>query len=351
LYAGALRRGLGVAMTKREVVRTVLQHKIPPYVPWEFPFTEEAFAKLTAHYGDIDVGEEIGNHCVRLGASVGFFREIGADHFQDVFGVVWDRHIDKDIGNIEGQVLPEPTMAGYRFPDPTDPRYFADIPEKLEKYPDRFRVFDVGFSLYERAWTMRGMEPLLMDFVENPEFAHELLDRICDYNIAHVTKALEYDIDAVHFGDDWGSQHGLIMGPRLWKKFIQPRLKRMYDVVLAAGKFVSIHSCGDVDELFDPLLDIGLSCFNPFQPEVMDVYELLPRYRGRLSFHGGLSTQKTLPFGSVDDVRRESRRLLELGSSGGYIFSPAHAVEQDVPLENMLAFIDEANRQPGFKAR
>jgi uroporphyrinogen decarboxylase len=70
-----------------------------------------------------------------------------------------------------------------------------------------------------------------------------------------------------------------------------------------------------------------------------------------LSFHGGLSTQKTLPFGSVDDVRRESRRLLELGSSGGYIFSPAHAVEQDVPLENMLAFIDEANRQPGFKAR
>jgi uroporphyrinogen decarboxylase len=82
----------------------------------------------------------------------------------------------------------------------------------------------------------------------------------------------------------------------------------------------------------------------------MDVYELLPRYRSRLSFHGGLSTQKTLPFGTVDDVRKESRRLLELGSQGGYIFSPAHAVEQDVPLENMLAFIDEANRQPGFQA-
>ena len=189
-----------------------------------------------------------------------------------------------------------------------------------------------------------------MDFVENPDFVHELMDRICDYNIAHIIRALEYDIDAVHFGDDWGSQHGLIMGRRLWKKFIEPRLKRMYDVVLAAGKFVSIHSCGDVDELFDPLIDIGLSCFNPFQPEVMDVYELLPRYRGRLSFFGGLSTQKTLPFGSIDDVRRESKRLLELGSQGGYIFSPAHAVEQDVPLENMLAFIDEANRQPGFQS-
>jgi uroporphyrinogen decarboxylase len=171
---------------------------------------------------------------------------------------------------------------------------------------------------------MRGMEPLLMDFVENPEFVHELMDRICDYNIAHIARALEYEIDAVHFGDDWGSQHGLTMGKRLWKKFIEPRLKRMYDVVLAAGKFVSIHSCGDVDELFDPLI--------------------------RLSFHGGLSTQKTLPFGSVEDVRRESKRLLELGSRGGYIFSPAHAVEQDVPLENMLAFIDEAKRQPGFQS-
>jgi uroporphyrinogen decarboxylase len=109
-----------------------------------------------------------------------------------------------------------------------------------------------------------------------------------------------------------------------------------------------IHSCGDVDELFDSLINIGLSCFNPFQPEVMDVYELLPHYRDRLSFCGGLSTQKTLPYGSVEDVHKESKQLLELGSRGGYIFSPSHDVQWDVPLENMLAFIEEANRQPGF---
>ncbi len=108
-----------------------------------------------------------------------------------------------------------------------------------------------------------------------------------------------------------------------------------------------IHSCGDVDELFDDLIEAGLNCFNPFQPEVMDVYSLLPRYRGRLAFHGGLSMQRTLPFGSVEDVRAETRRLLELGRNGGYILAPAHDVEGDVPLENMLAMIEIVQNQPG----
>ncbi len=94
---------------------------------------------------------------------------------RDVFGVVWDRSIDKDIGNVEGCVLPEPTLDGYTFPDPLDPRFFADIPDKIDRFGDRFRVFQIGFSLYERAWTLRGMENLMMDFLDHPEFVHELL--------------------------------------------------------------------------------------------------------------------------------------------------------------------------------
>ena len=135
------------------------------------------------------------------------------------------------------------------------------------------------------------------------------------------------------------------MGPKIWHEFIKPQLRRMYGVVRNAGKFVSIHSCGDVDELFDELIGLGVNCFNPFQPEVMDVKGLMEQYRGRLAFHGGLSTQKTLPFGSVGDVCKESRDLIELGRQGGYVFAPAHAVEGDVPLENMLAFIEAAQNQ------
>jgi uroporphyrinogen decarboxylase len=338
-------------MTRREVMRAVLEHRRPPYVPWSFGFTQEAREKLAAHLGQPSeeaLHESVGNHILKLGSDIGFFQPAGRDRVRDVFGVVWDRSVDKDIGVVQGCVLPRPTLKGYAFPDPRDPRFFADIDGRIARYGDRFRVFQIGFSLWERAWTLRGIENLMMDFYDHPSFVRELLETIAEYNISQVSRALGYDIDAVYFGDDWGAQHGLQMGPRLWGEFIQPVLRRMYGAVRRAGKFVMIHSCGDVDELFEELIAIGLSSFNPFQPEVMDVAALLPAYRGRLAFHGGMSTQRTLPFGTPAEVRAETRRLLELGGPGGYIFSPAHDVEGDVPLENILAMVDTVREQPGW---
>jgi uroporphyrinogen decarboxylase len=120
----------------------------------------------------------------------------------------------------------------------------------------------------------------------------------------------------------------------------------MYDVVRSAGKYVSIHSCGDVDELLDDLVGIGLNCFNPFQPEVMDVYAMKKKYGDRLSFFGGISTQKTLPFGTVRQVQAEVRRLLEkVGQNGGYIAAPAHAIPADAKPENIAAMLAVLNNQ------
>jgi uroporphyrinogen decarboxylase len=332
-------------MTQREIIKLVLDGKRPPYVPWSFGFTKEAKAKLQQYFGAVDLEEVLQNHLLKLGSDIGFFEDLGDDCVRDVFGVVWDRRVDKDIGIPKGCVLNEPTLKGYTFPDPLDPRFFADIPDKLAKYGDRFRVFQIGFSLYERAWTLRGLQNLLMDFYDHPGFVDELLNAIADYNIAQIEQACQYDIDAVYFGDDWGQQRGLQMGPKRWRAHIFPVLRRMYAVVRGAGKYVFIHSCGDVDELFDDLIDIGLNCFNPFQPDVMDVYALMQQYRGRLTFHGGLSVQSTLPRGTPDDVRRESKRLIEAGREGSYIFAPSHDVTRDVPLENMLAFIEVAQQQ------
>jgi uroporphyrinogen decarboxylase len=335
-------------MTKRQVVKLALDHKRPPYVPWQLGFTVEAREKLQQHFGHADLAADLQNHFLKLGVEIGRFVDIGNNRVRDHFGVTWDRSIDKDIGNVEGTVLREPTLAGYTFPDPLDPRGLAGIPKRIADRPDEFRVFEIGFSLWERAWTLRGMVNLMMDFHDHPRFVHELLGTIADWNITQTKAALKHDIDMVYFGDDWGQQRGLQMGPARWREFILPELKRMFAVVREAGRYVMIHSCGDVDELFDDLVEAGLSCFNPFQPEVMDVDALKTKYRGRLAFCGGLSTQKTLPYGSAEDVRQATRHLLDLGREGGYIFAPAHDVEGDVPLQNMLAFIEVLQAQEGF---
>ena len=132
----------------------------------------------------------------------------------------------------------------------------------------------------------------------------------------------------------------------MWREFIGSRVKQMYAAVKAKGKFVFIHSCGKVQEVFSDLIDYGLDVFNPFQPEVMDPFEMKKKFGDRLSFFGGISTQRLLPYGTVQQVKGEVKRLLDVvGKDGGYIASPAHATPSDAKPENIAAMIEVLRNQ------
>jgi uroporphyrinogen decarboxylase len=334
-------------MTRRERVTMALDHQEPDIVPYHITFTIPILEQLRRHTGRKDIDSLTGNHlAIYNPVAPDAWVEVEPNTWRDQFGVIWDRTIDKDIGNVANCCLPEPTLDGCQLPDPHDPRRYDRYEEFCRTHADAFVLNEIGFSLFERAWTLRGMENLLIDMHLHPEFVEELLDAIVEYNLAILRHALEFPIDGCRFGDDWGTQQGVMMGPELWRRFLKPRLARQYALVHEHGRRVFIHSCGAVSELFDDLIEIGVDCFNPFQPEVMDVYEMKRRYGGRLSFYGGLSTQRTLPFGSPDEVQAEARRLMrEIGRDGGYILAPAHDVPRDVPLANVLALIEAAREQ------
>ncbi|MGI5819095.1 MAG: uroporphyrinogen decarboxylase family protein [Armatimonadota bacterium] len=333
-------------MTNRERVIAALEHRQPDRVPYHMGFTQNARAAFIERYGESALGL-IDNAIAGVAAAPGPLQGmIEATTWQDEFGVQWDQSVDKDIGVVRNRVLPERDLSGLRFPEPRDPRRWEGFEAAIASAGDRCVQFAIGFSLFERAWTLRGMDQLFIDMIEAPEFVDDLLDMICDYNVAMVEQAVLYDIDMVHFGDDWGSQRGLLMGPKLWERFLAPRLERMYGAGKRAGRFVSIHSCGMVQEVFPRLIELGLDCFNPFQPEVMDPYEMKREFGDRLAFWGGVSTQRLLPYGTPGEVRAEVRRLIdEVGESGGYICAPAHAIPGDARPENVMAMLEVLNDQ------
>jgi uroporphyrinogen decarboxylase len=334
-------------MTPRQRINASLRHEQPDVCPWAIGFTHGARQKMIAYTGDPDFESKLGNHLGGFGPILPMEQDPHCpDFWQDEFGVRWNRSIDKDIGNPDALIFPRPELGDYRFPDPADPRRWEGVAPSLAAQGDLFPIMNIGFSLFERAWTMRGMANLLMDMIDHPQFVDDLFDAITEFNLALIARGVKFDVDAVMFGDDWGQQQGMIMGPTLWRRFIKPRLREMYGAVHAAGKYVFIHSCGKVSEVFPDLIEVGLNCFNPFQPEVIDVYAAKRDFGDRLSFFGGVSTQRLLPYGTPEQVTAEVRRLIaEVGKSGGYILAPAHGIPRDAKPENMMALIEAVQNQ------
>ena len=130
------------------------------------------------------------------------------------------------------------------------------------------------------------------------------------------------------------------MSPEMFRKFFKKRYKKMWEVYKDKNLPIFHHSCGNIIKIISDLIEIGLDVLNPIQPEAMSPDELSKKFGRRLSFFGGISTQKTLPFGTPQDVKNEViNRIKVLGKNNGYIISPSHEVTSDCKDENFIMLI------------
>lgn len=328
-------------MTKKERVNNALRHQETDIIPYYLEYTIPARDRMMAYPKGTDILSVAGH----LGyTQYGGWPEERSDmpgHFTDAFGITWNRTVDKDIGVIDAPIINAPDISLWCEPYLDEKRLRREYETLLANESDNFVLAGIGFSVFERLWSLCGMENALIFMLDRPDFVHDLLERICDFNLKIIAIANEYPFDGFYFGDDWGQQRGLIMGPKLWRTFVKPRAKRLYAAAKKSNRLIIQHSCGDIQEIFPDLIEIGLDCYQTFQPEIYDIEMVKKTYGNDLSFWGGISTQQLLPMGTPDTVRSECIRIMRImGKGGGYIAAPTHALPGDIPPENIEAMLD-----------
>jgi len=333
----------------KELVRSAIEHRETETVPCNFMFSPPAEERLKAYYGVEDLVAALEMPMVFFGPRdkpLYADPDVHGETITDQFGVVWSTS-KIDRGSPIGPPLKEADASGFRisdwrFPNPDDPKRFAGLDEEVPPWRDRFLVGVIG-DLWERAGFMRGLGNLCMDVLENPTFVEELLERIKDYVIQTLEHLARTKPDGVFLSDDYGTQAGLIIDPRQWRRIVKPRLKEIYQAAKRNNLVVMHHTCGDVREIIPDLIEIGLDILHPIQPEAMDIFALKSEFGHDLTCCGGVGTQHLLPRGTPSEIRETVRKTMDvMARGGGYILEPGSTLQDDVPVENMVAMIEAA---------
>ncbi len=337
--------------SKKDIIRRVLSFEEIHPVPYWIDFTPGAYRKLQEYLQKDDLGPFLGNYMIDTFTNTchGVVpADLEGDTYEDDFGVMW-KGAGVDRGAPCGHPLGEaPSLKTYKFPDPEDPRRFCHLDKFLQDNGHLFTIVSLDFGLlFERAWYLRGMTNLLMDFHNNPSFVEDLLDSLVDYYVRSIEIISIYqEIDAVCLIDDYGIQQNMVMAPDMWRRFFKPRLARIVSTLKTYGFIAHLHSCGNISDIIADVVEIGVQVLDPLQPEAMDVWEIKSRFGKQLLLLGGFSTQQTIPYGTKEQVRRHVEKCLKvLGKGGGYVAFNGIPLQTDVPLENILTIIDVLKNQ------
>lgn len=347
-------------MTSKERVQLIFEHKNADRVPINATYTPEIAALLKEHVGECDdVGVAMGNDfvvtCCGRGFATSYYRE-GAEYVCD-YGIRW-RSVNFGKGTytemVERPLEDDPDkLKNWHCPDPFEPTQYDALRQKQEKFgKDKWMVGDITCTIFETAWALRGMENLLCDMYEDEDFVDELFDKVMQHPLQAGIEAAKIGVDMLWMGDDVAIQQGMLMDPKLFRRFLKPRFAKMIEEYRKINPNIKIayHSCGNPEKILPDLIDVGVNAYHSIQPRAINPLEVKKKYGDKLVLFGGLDIQKILPMGSPDDVRAEVRRLIDgCADNGGYILAPAHHIQPDVPLENILAFYDEGNKYGVYK--
>ena len=352
-------------MDSRERVAAALAHTEPDRVPIDYWATREIHAKLLSHFGLTDDEELLR----RFGVDFRYIegpRYVGPEPAvrpdgseEDHWGVP---RVRVEVGSGESRgayrdVLDFPLRDATsldevrRYPKWPDPGWFDYdcVREQARRARESGKVVVFMGDRLNRcaqlkpAMYLRGVDQILMDVALAPDIAEHLFQRVTEFYLEYARRtfeAAEGNIDIFMTGDDFGTQQGPFMSPDMWRHFLLPGFRAFIELGKQHGCKVAHHSCGSIAPLIPDMLDCGLDILNPIQPGVrgMDRQKLKREFGDRLVFHGSISIQKTLPFGTPDDVRSEVKDRFEtLGPGGGFVFCTAHNIQADTPIENVIA--------------
>jgi uroporphyrinogen decarboxylase len=237
-------------------------------------------------------------------------------------------------------------IMAYDFPDPFASGRFDAARSAISNYgPDYGIVADLETSFFETSWYLVGLQKLLMDMMLEAEYVNALFDKVMEINTEIGKQLIQMGADVLWAGDDFGSQNGMLIDPETWRKYFKPRIKIMFEEFRKVNPDIKIawHSCGSILPIIPDFIEIGLDILNPLQPKAygMEARFLKDTYGKDLVFFGGLDIQELIPMGSPADIKKEVERLSKIyGENGGYIIAPAHNIQDDTPVENIIALFD-----------
>lgn len=236
------------------------------------------------------------------------------------------------------------------FPDPRSPHLFDPSPP-----PDgRYRLGHWWYWLFERHWSLRGMENALLDFHCYPIEVKRLYRALTDFYLVAIERGKnELGLDGIFTSDDLGGQQGPMFSPAVFAEFFAPYYKEIIDRAHSLDMHLWLHCCGNVARFIPTLVDLGLDVLHPIQKYTMDERAIAAEFGGRICFWSGFDVQRIIPWGTPEEVRREARYLLETyrRPEGRLMLTAGNVIHEDCPPASLEALLDEslrAGRTPGY---